>query len=218
MSSDKLFDHLYLTPDAPVKRPTYKNSEYLIDGKLVTWTGATNPVRSPVWVQGAAEPTVIGSYPMHTEKEAREAVEAAVRAYNNGRGVWPQLSVNKRIEYVEQFNKGLEQKRDEISNLLMWEICKTKADSEKEVTRTIEYINDTIKELKSIENKSSTFVSEKGVFAQIRRAPLGVVLCSGPFNYPFNETYTTLIPAIIMGKHRDYEIAQSWCALPYTNI
>lgn len=22
----------------------------------------------------------------------------------------------------------------------------------------------------------------------------------GPFNYPFNETYTTLIPAIIMGN------------------
>lgn len=39
-----------------------------------------------------------------------------------------------------------------------------------------------------------------GVVAQIRRAPLGVVLCSGPFNYPFNETYTTLIPAMIMGN------------------
>jgi glyceraldehyde-3-phosphate dehydrogenase (NADP+) len=27
-----------------------------------------------------------------------------------------------------------------------------------------------------------------------------VVLCMGPFNYPLNETYTTLIPAIIMGN------------------
>lgn len=39
-----------------------------------------------------------------------------------------------------------------------------------------------------------------GIVAQIRRAPYGVVVCVGPFNYPFNETYTTLIPAIIMGN------------------
>jgi glyceraldehyde-3-phosphate dehydrogenase (NADP+) len=35
---------------------------------------------------------------------------------------------------------------------------------------------------------------------QVRRAPLGVVLCMGPFNYPLNETFTTLIPALIMGN------------------
>jgi glyceraldehyde-3-phosphate dehydrogenase (NADP+) len=29
---------------------------------------------------------------------------------------------------------------------------------------------------------------------------LGVTLCAGPFNYPFNETYTTLIPSLIMGN------------------
>jgi glyceraldehyde-3-phosphate dehydrogenase (NADP+) len=27
-----------------------------------------------------------------------------------------------------------------------------------------------------------------------------VMLNLGPFNYPFNETYTTLIPAIVMGN------------------
>ena len=41
---------------------------------------------------------------------------------------------------------------------------------------------------------------EEGVVGQIRRAPLGVVLCMGPFNYPLNETFTTLIPALIMGN------------------
>ena len=36
--------------------------------------------------------------------------------------------------------------------------------------------------------------------AQIRRVPLGVSLCMGPYNYPLNETFTTLIPALIMGN------------------
>lgn len=30
--------------------------------------------------------------------------------------------------------------------------------------------------------------------------PLGVALCMGPYNYPLNETFTTLIPALIMGN------------------
>lgn len=67
----------------------------------------------------------------------------------------------------------------------MWEICKTQPDAEKEVDRTIavivfhislicfQYILDTIKELKGLQNRESTFTSDSGVFAQIRRAPLG---------------------------------------------
>jgi glyceraldehyde-3-phosphate dehydrogenase (NADP+) len=36
--------------------------------------------------------------------------------------------------------------------------------------------------------------------AHIRRGPIGVVLCLGPYNYPLNETFCLLIPAIIMGN------------------
>ena len=44
------------------------------------------------------------------------------------------------------------------------------------------------------------FTIEEGIIGQIRRAPMGVVLCMGPFNYPLNETFTTLIPALVMGN------------------
>jgi len=82
----------------------------------------------------------------------------------------------------------------------MWEICKNESASTKEFDRTVVYVEDTIKELKDLENKQSSFVTEEGIVAQIRRAPIGVVLCCGPYNYPFNETYTTLIPSLIMGN------------------
>ena len=29
---------------------------------------------------------------------------------------------------------------------------------------------------------------------------MGIVVCMGPYNYPLNETFTTLIPALIMGN------------------
>lgn len=47
---------------------------------------------------------------------------------------------------------------------------------------------------------ANTSATDSGFVAQFRRCPIGVVLCVGPFNYPFNETYTTLIPALVMGN------------------
>jgi glyceraldehyde-3-phosphate dehydrogenase (NADP+) len=81
----------------------------------------------------------------------------------------------------------------------MLEIGKNRKDSEAEVDRTVDYILGTIESLKELDRNSSRFTVTQGVIAQVRRAPLGVVLCMGPFNYPLNETYTTLIPALIMG-------------------
>jgi glyceraldehyde-3-phosphate dehydrogenase (NADP+) len=101
---------------------------------------------------------------------------------------------------VEKFTNKMIAKRDEVVKLLMWEIGKSLADSQKEFDRTVQYIYDTIGALKDIDRNASTFVIEEGIIGQIRRSPLGVVLCMGPFNYPLNETFTTLIPALIMGN------------------
>ena len=82
----------------------------------------------------------------------------------------------------------------------MWEIGKSLPDAEKEFDRTVDYIRDTIEAVKDLDRASSRFTITQGVIGQIRRGPLGVVLCMGPFNYPLNETFTTLIPALIMGN------------------
>jgi glyceraldehyde-3-phosphate dehydrogenase (NADP+) len=54
--------------------------------------------------------------------------------------------------------------------------------------------------MKELDRNCARFESAGGVMAQIRRAPLGPTLCMGPFNYPLNETFTTLIPALVMGN------------------
>jgi glyceraldehyde-3-phosphate dehydrogenase (NADP+) len=183
--------------DGPVHQ-----TEYLIDGALRHWDGPSLDVFSPVCVRtaGGVEQRPIGSYPLLTASEARQALEAAARAYDNGRGAWPTMSVAGRIEHVEQFVYRMIEKRDEIVKLLMWEIGKSLKDSEREFDRTVEYIRDTIHALKELDRTSSRFVIEQGIVGQIRRAPMGVVLCMGPYNYPLNETFTTLIPALIMGN------------------
>src|SRR5690606_17250540 len=128
------------------------------------------------------------------------ALEAAVKAYDNGRGAWPTMSVADRIKCVEDFTHKMIEKKDIVVKLIMWEIGKSFSDSVKEFDRTVEYIYATIDALKDLDRDSSRFQIEQGIVAQIRRSPLGVVLCMGPFNYPLNETFTTLIPALIMGN------------------
>ena len=176
--------------------------EYLSNGEMVAWNGEVHTVLSPVCIPAAEglQRKVIGTYPLCTEKESFEALDAAVAAYDNGRGEWPTMSVESRISCVEKFTQRIIQKKDEVVKLLMWEIGKSHADSVKEFDRTVEYIYATIDALKDIDRQSSKFSIEQGIVAQIRRSPLGVVLCMGPFNYPLNETFTTLIPALIMGN------------------
>ena len=90
--------------------------------------------------------------------------------------------------------------RAEVVKFLMWEIGKSLPDSEKEFDRTVEYIYDTIEDYKQLDRNNAKFTKSQGVNAMVRRGPLGVVLCLGPYNYPLNETFSLLIPAIIMGN------------------
>ena len=53
---------------------------------------------------------------------------------------------------------------------------------------------------KSVIAGFAKFENQSGIYAHIRRGPLGVILCLGPYNYPLNETFCLLIPAIIMGN------------------
>jgi len=175
---------------------------YLVNGELKRWSGPMRDVLSPVCLRTPDGPRqrLLGRYPLMTEAASLEALEAAVAAYDHGRGYWPTLSVRQRIKFMETFTFAMRQKRDEIVRLLMWEIGKTHADAMREFDRTIEYIRDTVDALKDLDRVSSRFALAQGIIGQIRRGPLGVALCMGPYNYPLNETFTFLIPALIMGN------------------
>ncbi|WP_107667385.1 NADP-dependent glyceraldehyde-3-phosphate dehydrogenase [Cyanothece sp. BG0011] len=177
-------------------------TEYLVNGKLETWEGDTEESLSPIYLKTEQELTrkTIGKFPSLNQEAALSALEAAVTAYNNGRGKWPTMSVGQRIECVQEFAYRMKEKRSLVVKLLMWEIGKSYTDSCKEFDRTVNYIQDTIDALKNLDRVSSRFEISQGVIGQIRRAPLGVVLSMGPANYPLNETFTTLIPALIMGN------------------
>ncbi|MFW0753763.1 NADP-dependent glyceraldehyde-3-phosphate dehydrogenase [Pseudomonas sp. H11T01] len=206
MTTDNILDHLFPSAaDIPEKyrlNGQIEQREYLVDGVLQSWPGPLALVRSPVYLtsENADEQVILGSTPLLDASTALTALDAAVRAYDKGQGNWPTMRVAERIQHVETFLGRMREQREAVVKLLMWEIGKNLKDSEKEFDRTCDYIVDTINALKELDRRSSRFELEQDTLGQIRRVPMGVALCMGPYNYPLNETFTTLIPALIMGN------------------
>ncbi|MET3674740.1 MULTISPECIES: NADP-dependent glyceraldehyde-3-phosphate dehydrogenase [unclassified Pseudomonas] len=203
---DRLLDSLFPSaeniPETWRLEAPLEQRDYLVNGELRRWDGPLATVRSPVWLKEGNDEhqVVLGSAPLLDADTALTALDAAVQAYDKGRGAWPNMRVAERIQHVETFLARMREQRQAVVKLLMWEIGKNLKDSEKEFDRTCDYIVDTINALKDLDRRSSRFELEQGTLGQIRRAPLGVALCMGPYNYPLNETFTTLIPALIMGN------------------
>jgi glyceraldehyde-3-phosphate dehydrogenase (NADP+) len=199
-----------LFPEAPPAKvridPAQHGPRWLVDGEMRIFSGPGREVRSRVATRTGAtlNTTLLGHEAQLTARDAEQAVAAAQRAWNQGEGEWPSGHVETRIAAVERFAIAIEAKTEEIATLLMWEIGKPWASSRDEVTRSVDYIRNTIVELKRL--RASDLSVQLGTaggkqhFARTHRRALGVVLCVAPFNYPVNEFLTTVIPALLMGN------------------
>lgn len=175
----------------------------VLDGKLALWDGPTQEIRSAVCVRdsdGGFRQLGLGPGALATAAEGQAAVESASRAWHGGRGDWPRAPVEERIACIQGFTKRAKPLREEVARALMWEIGKPYADCLVEFDRTMQYIDDTVETLRRLERENGPYVRASGFAARVRRSPLGVALCMGPYNYAINEVFTTVIPALIMGN------------------
>mmetsp|Transcript_30384 Transcript_30384/g.43523 ORF Transcript_30384/g.43523 Transcript_30384/m.43523 type:complete len:526 (-) Transcript_30384:134-1711(-) len=188
-----------LTKDEERSKPFVNGARILINGEIREWTGTCSNVTSPILNENG-DRIVIGTIAMMAASDAVEASNAAKAAWNTGRGKWPQMSMKERIESIQNLVENLKAIRSEITKVLMWEICKNVADAGAEFDRTVLFIEATINAIREIDARDGGYKTVSGVQAKVRRAGIGAMLAMGPFNYPFNETYTTLIPALLMGN------------------
>jgi len=185
------------------KKPMVNCDFKFIGGKKVPFVGNSIDVTSPIYDEATGARTVIGRLPQFSTEDALEAINAAAAAWDRGQGTWPQMSLAERITAIENVVSELRKIREEIVNVLMWEICKNTSDAAKEFDRTMDFIAAVIKELRAdptIKMGFNSWTEVSGVTAQVRRGPIGVMLGLAPFNYPLNEMYAILIPALLMGN------------------
>lgn len=178
----------------------FDQTEILLHGELKPWTGKMTEIYSTISSTENYAPTLLGRIPAMTKADALSALHSCEEAFNKGRGTWPTMRAKHRIQAMERFLSQMKPQRDKVAHIMMWEIGKTLTDSYKEFDRTVEYIQNTIDEYKQLDRDSANFEKKDGIYAHIRRGPLGIVFCMGPYNYPLNETFALLIPALIMGN------------------
>ncbi|HEY3120824.1 MAG TPA: aldehyde dehydrogenase family protein [Vicinamibacteria bacterium] len=177
--------------------------DLLIDGRIERWDGPSQPIRSAVCLrdaQGRLTQAELGPAALASAAEGTRAVEAAARAWRGGRGEWPRARVEERIRCVRDFVRRCAPLRERVARALMWEVGKPYRDCLVEFDRTMKYIEETVETLRRVEREAAAPVVADGIAARVRRAPLGVALCMGPYNYAVNEVYTTVIPALVMGN------------------
>lgn len=174
---------------------------YLLNGEILTASKGME-VKSPLMLMEQGTPTqfVLGQYPDLDEEIAMATLSAADRAWNSGMGTWPQMTVEERISCMEQFVWHMRPLEKSFALLEMWEIGRPYKACLDEFRRTLKYIEDTIAALKMMEKEARSLERAGDFIYQVRRCPLGICLCMGPFNYPLNETFAMLMPALLMGN------------------
>ncbi len=195
------------TPDGIPEAWRYRSDDtgltLLIDGRLQRWDGPSARIRSAVATRdtaGRLTQVDLGPAALASGALGLSAVDAAVRAWAGGRGDWPRASVEHRIACVQDFARRALPLRESVARALMWEVGKPYPDCLVEFDRTLQYIEHTVETLRQLERDNGPAVVASGFAARIRRAPLGVALCMGPYNYAVNEVFTTVIPALVMGN------------------
>jgi acyl-CoA reductase-like NAD-dependent aldehyde dehydrogenase len=167
MNFSEQLEKIFVTEEeipAEFKLPSEVNQRtILLNGEMIRWDGVVQEVYSPVCVRTneGLKTKLIGTYPVCTQKEAMEALDAAVMAYDNGRGDWPTMSVADRINCVGNFTGKMIEQKDLVVKLIMWEIGKSYADSVKEFDRTVEYIYATIDALKILTGTLHVLISSR---------------------------------------------------------
>lgn len=110
--------------------PYVDGAKMYINGKITSYKGDVNIVTSPIIDSKTNERTIVGRISQFTKDDALRTLTSATRAWDSGQGRWPQMSSKERIVVIERVIASLRERREEIVNILMWEICKTRKDSE----------------------------------------------------------------------------------------
>ena len=180
------------TPLASVQQFLSQPIQMLIDGK---WRDASDGR----WIEAIDPATsqTIGRFPAGTSDDAREAVQAARRAF---RGSWRRMLPYDRGRFLFKLASLIERHADELAQLITLDNGKPLWEAKKEVGTAVswtEYYAGWTTKLTG----DTIPVSIPGQFLNYTtREPLGVVAGITPPNYPLTMPLYKAIPALATGN------------------
>ena len=167
----------------------------LINGKWCdSKSGNFIEIKSPI------NGEIVGKVPAMTKEEVDEVITVAQEA----KVTWREVPVYEKAKILYKSADILEERMEELCDILVREIAKDKKSAESEVSRTADYIRFTADTAKSMSGESilsDNFPGfEKNKISVVTREPMGVVLAISPFNYPINLSASKIAPALMAGN------------------
>ena len=159
-----------------------------IQGTYAPASPRSKDVTSPV--NGELLTTV----PLADESELQTAVESAKQAFPG----WSDLTLRQRCDVFYRYRNLLQDNLEELSRVCHEENGKTIAESKAEVLKAIE-LTELACSLPNLVAGESLEVSP-GFDCSIQQAPLGVVACITPFNFPIMVPHWTIPMALALGN------------------
>lgn len=155
-----------------------------INGQWRNWAG------DMIDVHEAATGHVIARVPAAGSDEMNQAIAAADAAFES----WSESSLEERIRVLEQLHAGLKARAAEIAETICREVgmpiklaTPIQAGMPAAVTRS--YL-ELLPEFEFIEQSGNS---------EVQYAPVGVVGCITPWNYPLHQVILKIVPAIAAG-------------------
>ncbi|ROR27218.1 glyceraldehyde-3-phosphate dehydrogenase (NADP+) [Mobilisporobacter senegalensis] len=170
----------------------YKN---LIHGEWVSSkSGKLIKISSPV------DGSFIGGVQAVTKDEVDDIVQFSKANFD----AWSEVPIFEKADILYRAAELLEEREEEIANILMMEISKDKKSSISEVKRTADFLRFTADAGKSMKGSAVSGENFPGgsrnKLSYVKRVPLGTVLAISPFNYPINLSASKIAPALIGGN------------------
>ena len=153
----------------------------LINGQWIrSKSGKTIDILSPI------DSSFIGAIQAVTQVE----VDNIIRISKINLMQWKETPFYEKSNILYRAAKLLEERVEEISNVLVMEIAKDRKSAISEVRRTADFLRFTADAAKSIEGLAvggENFPGgSRNKLSYVKRVPLGTVLAISPFNYPIN--------------------------------
>ncbi len=163
-------------------------SKHYINGQWITGHG------TPFTSINPANGATIWHGTHATEHEITTACEAAHQALPK----WARLTITNRADYILNFAKIVEKRRNELALLIAKEAGKPLWEAHTEVNSVIGKATLSIQAYH--ERFAEKEIANPEAQALLRYKPHGVVAVLGPFNFPAHLSNSHIIPAILAGN------------------
>lgn len=166
------------------KLQNYINGQWVASSATDYWN-VVNP----------ASQEVLAQVPVGTSAD----VDAAVKSSETAFATWKRMPAGKRIQYLFQLKRLLEENLDELSRTITLESGKTYVEAKAEWVRAIENVENACGIPALMQGDFSEDIAT-GIDEYMIRQPLGVCACISPFNFPGMIPFWFLPYAIACGN------------------